>query len=131
MAPTAKFDGIADVFDGPTVTGAASFLFPTGLTGYFALADGWWTLALLALAPDLAMIGYAFGPKGGGRLYNLAHTYLTPALLGALGLWASPALLPIACIWLAHIGFDRALGYGLKSEEAFGITHLGRIGRTA
>nr|WP_312052333.1 DUF4260 family protein [Brevundimonas diminuta] len=31
-------------------------------------------------------------------------------------------------IWLAHIGFDRALGYGLKSPEAFGLTHLGLIG---
>ena len=30
---------------------------------------------------------------------------------------------------LAHIGLDRMLGYGLKSSEAFGITHLGPIGR--
>ena len=109
--------------------GAAAFA--AGLTGYLALADGWWTLALLALAPDLSMVGYAFGSKVGGRLYNLTHTFLAPGLLGALGLWAFPALLPIACVWLAHVGIDRALGYGLKSEEAFGTTHLGRIGRTA
>jgi hypothetical protein len=32
-------------------------------------------------------------------------------------------------IWLAHIGIDRALGYGLKYEAGFGFTHLGRIGR--
>lgn len=33
-------------------------------------------------------------------------------------------------IWSAHIGFDRALGYGLKYASGFGATHLGRIGRT-
>ena len=32
-------------------------------------------------------------------------------------------------IWTAHIGFDRALGYGLKYPTGFGDTHLGRIGR--
>jgi hypothetical protein len=37
----------------------------------------------------------------------------------------------IALIWLAHIGFDRALAYGLKYPVAFGDTHLGRIGRPA
>jgi hypothetical protein len=35
----------------------------------------------------------------------------------------------IALIWLAHVGFDRALGYGLKYATAFGDTHLGRIGK--
>ena len=28
-----------------------------------------------------------------------------------------------------HIGFDRALGYGLKYANGFGFTHLGRIGK--
>ena len=35
----------------------------------------------------------------------------------------------IAMIWLAHIGFDRALGYGLKYASGFGFTLLGRIGK--
>jgi hypothetical protein len=30
---------------------------------------------------------------------------------------------------VAHIGLDRALGYGLKHESGFSDTHLGRIGR--
>jgi hypothetical protein len=38
-------------------------------------------------------------------------------------------ILLIAMIWLAHIGFDRALGYGLKYASGFGFTHLGRIGK--
>jgi hypothetical protein len=40
-------------------------------------------------------------------------------------------LIAVALIWLAHIGFDRALGYGLKYGKGFGFTHLGRIGRNA
>ena len=40
----------------------------------------------------------------------------------------SPLTLSIAMIWLAHIGIDRALGYGLKYSAGFGFTHLGRIG---
>ncbi|GLR92489.1 hypothetical protein GCM10007858_01070 [Bradyrhizobium liaoningense] len=42
---------------------------------------------------------------------------------------ASPLTLSIALIWLAHIGIDRALGYGLKYSAGFSFTHLGRIGR--
>jgi Domain of unknown function (DUF4260) len=34
-------------------------------------------------------------------------------------------------IWLAHIGIDRALGYGLKYTAGFTFTHLGRIGAAA
>ena len=44
---------------------------------------------------------------------------------------ASPLTLSIAMIWLAHIGIDRALGYGLKYSAGFGFTHLGRIGKDA
>lgn len=109
--------------------GAAAFA--AGLAAYVALADGWLTLAVVALAPDLAMVGYAFGPRVGARLYNLAHTYLVPAVLAALGLSVLPGVLPVACVWLAHIGIDRAFGFGLKSETGFGLTHLGRIGRAA
>jgi hypothetical protein len=43
--------------------------------------------------------------------------------------WQWQVGLVIALIWLAHIGLDRALGYGLKLTTAFGETHLGRIGR--
>ena len=32
-------------------------------------------------------------------------------------------------IWLAHIGMDHALGYGLKYASGFAVTHLGRIGK--
>ena len=75
------------------------------------------------------MLGYLAGPRAGARAYNLAHSHVAPALLALLGVTALPAVLPCAALWAAHIGFDRALGYGLKSETRFGETHLGRIGR--
>lgn len=33
----------------------------------------------------------------------------------------------VALIWLLHIGFDRAIGYGLKYPSSFKETHLGRV----
>ena len=35
----------------------------------------------------------------------------------------------LGLIWIAHIGMDRMLGYGLKYASGFADTHLGRIGR--
>lgn len=37
--------------------------------------------------------------------------------------------LAFGLIWSAHIGFDRLLGYGLKMENGFSETHLGKIGK--
>jgi hypothetical protein len=43
----------------------------------------------------------------------------------------APLALAVGLIWAAHVGIDRALGFGLKYASAFGDTHLGRIGRAA
>jgi hypothetical protein len=62
--------------------------------------------------------------------YNLAHTYALALALTLAGFLAGvPAAAAGGLIWIAHIGFDRALGYGLKYSSGFGDTHLGRIGR--
>ena len=102
-----------------------------GMTLLYAVWDGsWWVYALLFLAPDLSFLGYLAGPRPGALLYNAAHSYLAPMAIMTTGFaTASPLVLSIAMIWLAHIGFDRALGYGLKYASGFGFTHLGRIGR--
>ena len=99
----------------------------------YAFIGGSWPLfALLLLAPDLAMIGYRFGSVAGAAAYNAAHTYLAPAALGAAGLaLGAPTMQALALIWIAHIGLDRALGYGLKYTTGFGDTHLGHKGRGA
>jgi hypothetical protein len=41
----------------------------------------------------------------------------------------TPLLVVLGALWLAHSGFDRMLGYGLKSPDGFSFTHLGRIGK--
>jgi len=100
--------------------------------GYAFVGGSWLLFAALLLAPDLAMLGYLAGPRVGAAVYNAAHVYIAPAALGAVGLaLAAPTLPPLALIWVAHIGLDRALGYGLKSATGFSDTHLGRIGRGA
>lgn len=87
----------------------------------------WQTFAIFFLLPDVSMIGYAFGKRVGAALYNVGHSYLIPAMIGAMGLALNNELaMTAAIIWIAHIGFDRALGYGLKYPDAFKHTHLGR-----
>ena len=81
----------------------------------------------LILAPDLSCAGYAFGPKVGAIAYDAVHTEIFPVALGAVGVVAgSSGARKIALIWLAHIGADRLLGYGLKYPTAFKDTHLSR-----
>ena len=82
---------------------------------------------LLLLVPDLAMLGYRIGPAVGAALYNLFHNYLPPAALAAFGMLSgNQSLLLLALIWLAHIGVDRLLGYGLKYSSGFKDTHVAR-----
>ncbi len=108
--------------------GLALFL---GMTLLYGIWEGsWWIYAILFLAPDLSFAGYLAGPKAGAVIYNAAHSYMAPMTLMTIGFALSaPLVLSIAMIWLAHIGFDRALGYGLKYFAGFGFTHLGRIGK--
>jgi len=120
------------------VTGSVSILLTLeGLVAAVASAllyartgASWWLFAGLWLAPDLAMLAYLKRPCLGARYYNAAHTYLLPGVLGLLGwLLNANALLPVALIWVNHIGVDRLLGYGLKYSDGFGLTHLGRLGK--
>lgn len=96
------------------------------LLAYSHLGVSWWLFAVLFLVPDLSMLGYLAGPSKGAVFYNLGHSYLLPAVLGVTSLLiASSLALSVALIWAAHIGFDRAVGYGLKYGDAFKHTHLG------
>jgi len=92
---------------------------------------GWGFFALLFFVPDLSMVGYLVGPRIGAVTYNAVHAYVGPAaLVCAAVLWLGPLWLAIALIWSAHIGFDRAVGYGLKLPAGFQYTHRGPIGRS-
>lgn len=105
-------------------------LLVAALAAYFAgLDEPWWLVPLLLFVPDVFMAGYAKSRRAGAMLYNFAHSYPAPAVLGALAsLAAEPLWQGVALVWVAHIGMDRALGYGLKYETDFRDAHLGRIG---
>lgn len=95
----------------------------------------WTWFGLCFLTPDLSMLGYLLGPRAGALAYNVAHTYTSAGIVLGAGLACGPTgscgavLTGGGLVWCAHIGFDRALGYGLKSPEGFRFTHLGRVGR--
>ena len=96
------------------------------------LANGGPALLLIPalLAPDLSMVGYLGGPRLGSITYNAAHNLVLAGALLALGWWLHVGWLLLAgAILTAHVGMDRALGYGLKLPSDFRDTHLGRIGR--
>jgi hypothetical protein len=102
------------------------------MTLLFWLSGGsWWLYAILLLAPDLSFAAYLAGPRLGAIVYNAAHSIIAPIMLMAGGFALGSWVLLAAMIWLAHIGIDRALGFGLKYGTGFGFTHLGRIGREA
>lgn len=111
--------------DGLAVTAAS-------LVAYQMLGGNWWVFALLILAPDLSMVGFMAGSRTGATIYNLVHSYIWPIALGAAGYFARmPWLLPLALIWITHIGVDGAIGYGLKFPSSFKTTHLGTMGRAS
>jgi hypothetical protein len=107
--------------EGATVLATALFL-------YWYFNGSWLLFVLLLLAPDLSMLGYLKSVRLGSVTYNLVHTYSGPLLLLAAaytGGWATG--LHLALIWLAHIGLDRMVGYGLKYPTGFKDNHLNRV----
>jgi hypothetical protein len=87
----------------------------------------WWQLVVFAIAPDLALL-YGAGPGlERGRLhpravpfYNAVHRLWVPAILVAfMVVLQSPGWLAGGLAWIAHIAFDRSLGFGLRSPEGF------------
>lgn len=124
--------------DGAVIGGVRTLLRLEGLAAFGAASAvyahagfPWPIFALLVLAPDLSMLAYLVGSRAGAIAYDLAHTYAIAvplALAGCIG--GLPAVAVGGLIWTAHIGFDRALGFGLKYQAGFAFTHLGRLGRS-
>jgi Domain of unknown function (DUF4260) len=104
-----------------------------GMTLLYAIWGGsWWVYFFVFLVPDLSFTAYLANARIGAIIYNVAHSFTAPVSL-MIGGFATgePLVLSIAMIWVAHIGVDRALGFGLKYSAGFGFTHLGRIGDAA
>jgi hypothetical protein len=104
----------------------AAALLVAACAAHGQLGFSWGVFAACFFLPDLSILLYLAGPRAGGAAYNLAHFYLWPVALGALGVlgelaWAQQA----ALVWGAHIAFDRVLGWGLKTEQSFCHTDMG------
>ena len=108
--------------------GLAIFVF--ALMAYQFLGFTWSFFILLFLLPDLALLAYFHSSQVGAIAYNITHSYILPLMLFAYGFFVSSSDADkIAVIWIAHIGFDRALGFGLKYSRGFRYTHFGMLGR--
>jgi hypothetical protein len=87
----------------------------------------WWPLVIFAIAPDLSFLASISGGLQRGQLhpravpvYNAVHRYWAPIVLLVITfLVGSPAWLAAGLAWIAHISFDRSLGFGLRTPEGF------------
>lgn len=132
MGESKSFSGAADGGVRGVLRTEGLLLLAVALTLYEHNGGDWRMFALLFLVPDISFAGYLAGPRVGALSYNAMHATIMPLLLGVVGLVLNlPIAANVSLISLAHIGFDRALGYGLKHAKGFGFTHLGRIGRLA
>ena len=104
----------------------ATALLVAAVLAHAQLGFSWGVFAACFFLPDLSMLFYLVNRRVGGSAYNLAHFFLWPFLLGGAGvLTGSAGLQQAALIWGAHVAFDRALGWGLKTEESFCHTDMG------
>jgi len=87
----------------------------------------WWQLVVFAIAPDLSFLAGISGGLERGQLhpravpiYNAVHRYWAPAVLVVITLVVyTPTWLAAGLAWIAHISFDRSLGFGLRTPEGF------------
>lgn len=104
--------------------------FAAGLALYGWLGGPWLAVLPLLLVPDLSAIGYLRGPRLGAFTYNVVHNWALGLAVLGFGLATDIASIAIAgAVLIAHVGMDRAAGYGLKLPTSFHDTHLGRMGR--
>lgn len=109
--------------------GLAAFV--AGLALFGASGGDWLFIVPLLLLPDISAAGYLAGPRVGAFTYNLVHNWVPGIVALGLGLWlSSPAIMIVAAALIAHVGMDRAVGYGLKLPSSFQDTHLGRMGHS-
>ena len=109
--------------EGAAVLGAIVYI-------YFFQVDGNWVLFVgLLLAPDIGLVTYASrNNRVGAVIYDAFHTYVLSVALLISGVAASSDIVfQIGLISAAHIGFDRAVGYGLKYTEGPKPTHLQKV----
>ena len=106
-------------------------VFFASLFFYLHLQFTIWYFVVFLFSIDICMLGYLRSARTGAYVYNAGHSMIAPAILLVIGTAGSfTGLVAFGIIWTAHIGCDRALGYGLKYENGFRYTHLGNLSRT-
>jgi len=141
-APTATFTDITQHTSEPGVPGMTNgavrawlrleglAAFAAGLGIFGATGGNWLFIIPLLLLPDVSAAGFLVGQRVGTFTYNLVHNWVPGLAVLALGGWlASPVVVLAGAVLVAHVGMDRAVGYGLKLPSSFHDTHLGRMGR--
>lgn len=105
-------------------------LFLLSTFGYFYLGYELKWFLILFFLPDISFVGYLVSSKFGGNLYNILHHQGLFSLILILGLYLNLNwLILTSIIFISHSNFDRMLGYGLKYNDSFNNTHLGKIGK--
>lgn len=100
---------------------------------YSYLGLSWKMFAILIITPDLSMLGYLVNSRVGAITYNIVHNYALVTVLYLASNFLPPNfdhheyLATYALNLAIHIGFDRALGLGLKYPDKFKHTHLQEI----
>ncbi|MFT3912035.1 MAG: DUF4260 domain-containing protein [Ferruginibacter sp.] len=89
----------------------------------------WWLYAVMAIGPDISMLGYLAGNKTGAAAYNLFHHKGVAIAIFIFGFtYNIEPLIITGIILFGHSSMDRVFGYGLKYDTGFKFTHLGEIG---
>ena len=99
-----------------------------GVIAYGQLGGPWLLLVPLLLVPDISMIGFVRDARLGALTYDIGHNLATAAAALGLGVWLGIGWLAVAgAVLVAHVGGDRAVGYGLKYPTELKDTHLQHI----
>jgi membrane-associated PAP2 superfamily phosphatase len=81
------------------------------------LQGNWVTFLVLAVVPELALLGYIQRDKTAwwpSLVYNVVHVYTLPIVLVLVLLAVQPWFL---LGWVANIALNRAIGFGFKSPK--------------
>lgn len=103
--------------------------FLLAIVAFSYLKFSWWYFPALLLLPDISMVGYLVNPRIGAIIYNFFHHKALGVTLGFVGIMLGiQVLMLVGIILFAHSAMDRVFGYGLKFNDSFKNTHLGKIG---
>ena len=92
------------------------------------LKSNWILNIVVFLLIDISLLGYLSNPKLGATIFNIGHTLSLPIILLIIGILINSSIsIQIGIIWVAHIGYDKMKGFGLKYPDSFDSSHLNYV----